>query len=262
MKRRIDLILRSLGSEYIPDPDTGDLVKWIAGQKGSRCDLVSYKLEKSLLAQVGVDVPCTGGVYYSGRLLESIGGLKSGGLAAEPYPVAAEMSLDAERVRKIRKGCYMALPAPSSLGISDYYFNNHQDFISALCEVYGKLMREQRDRGVKGHILVSDRFSGTELEELSGQKLFFFSPSGGSKVMTSILEFQNKIAVFPDRLDVLFEIMPEYEIKSVTVIDPEAKDYEKLLAGFDPDSISTGGYCRECEKDYWDDLKERSFVIV
>lgn len=262
MKRRIDLILRSLGSEYMPDPDINVLAKWITGQKRSRCDLISYKLEKSLMAQEGIDIPCSGGLFYSKRLYESIGGLRSGGLGSEPYPVAFDMSDDAERLRKIRKGCYMALPAPSSLEISDYYFNDYTDFISALCEVYSRLMREQRDRGIKGHILISDRFSGIELEELSGPKTFFFSPSAGSKVMSSILEVQGRIAVFPDRLDVLFELMSEYEIKSVTIIDPEENDYDRLLSEFDPDSIFSGGYCRGCDKDYWDRLKERSFVIV
>lgn len=262
MKRRNDLPLRSLGSEYLADPGSGVLVKWIAGQNGSRCDLISYKIEKSLLAQKKVDIPCTGGVYYSKRLYESIGGLKADALCSEPYPVLEDMSLDAQRVRKIRKGCYLALPAPSSLGISDYYFNDHQDFISALCEVYGKLMREQRDRGVKGHILISDRFSGIELEELSDPKIFFFSPSGGSKVISSILEFQQQIAVFPEKIDILFEVMPEYEVNSITVIDPVENDYEKLLSEFDPGSISTGGYCRGCETDYWDRLKERSFVVI
>lgn len=262
MKRRIDIFLRSLGSEYMCDPDSRALAKWITGQKGSRCDLVSYQLERSLIDQKKTDIPCTGGVYYSKRLYESIGGLKSGGLCAEPFPVMEDMSLDAKRARNIRKGCYMALPAPSFLGISDYYFNDFRDFISALCEVYRKLMREQRDRGIKGHILISDRFSGIELEELSGPKSCFFSPSGGSKLMSSILEFQEEIAVFPDRLDVLFEIMPEYELTSVTIIDPEESDYEKLLSEFDPGSVYAGGYCRRCERAYWDLLKERSFVVI
>jgi hypothetical protein len=262
MKRRNDLLLRSLGSEYTTDPDSKILIKWIAEQTGSRCDLVSYNIETSLLAQKNVDVPCTGGIYNSKRLYESIGGLKTGALCSEPYPVLEDMSLDAQRVRKIRKGCYMGLPAPSSLGISDYYFNDHRDFISALCEVYGKLMREQRDHGIKGHILISERFSGIELEELSGPKNFFFSPSGGSKVISSILEFQQQIAIFPEKLDILFEVMPEYEVKSVTVVDPGENDYERLLSEFDPGSISTGGYCRGCETDYWDRLKERSFVVI
>ena len=62
MKRRYDLILRSLGSEYMSEPDSKDLAKWISGQRGSRCDLFSYNIEKSLLAQkkadiVGDDIP-------------------------------------------------------------------------------------------------------------------------------------------------------------------------------------------------------------
>ncbi|MBN1433006.1 MAG: hypothetical protein JW931_09580 [Methanomicrobiaceae archaeon] len=262
MKRRFDIILKSLGSEYMEDPDVRDLANWIKDQKGSGCDLITYKLERSLLSQRRADIPCTGGLYYSDRLSESIGGLKSGGLCSEPYPVTTEMSQDAERIRKIRKGSHVALPVPSSLGISDYYFNDHQDFISSLCEVFKKLMREQRDRGIKGHILISDRFSRIELEELSGPKTYLFSPSGGSKVISSILEYQEKIAVFPDKIDSLFEIMPEYDLKAITLIDPGDKDLERLLSEFDPDSVLSGGYCRGCERDYWDDLKERSFVIV
>ena len=262
MKRRYDLILRSLGSEYMSEPDSKDLAKWISGQRGSRCDLVSYNIERSLLAQKKADIPCTGGVYYSARVSESIGGIKSGCLCSEPYPVLDDISLDAQRVRKLRKGCYMALPAPSSLGIQDYYLNDHADFISALCEVYRKMMREQRDRGIKGHIVVSDRFSEVELEELSDPKSFFFSPSGGSKAISSILEYQQDIAVFPEKLDILFEIMPEYEINSVTVVDPGESDYERVLSEFDPDSFLSGGYCRGCGMDYWDNLKEKSFVVA
>lgn len=262
MKRRIDISLRSLGSGYENDPDPGDLAKWIATRKGSRCDLISYRLEKSLLAQRSVDFPCTGGKYYSGRLSESIGGLKDGNLVSEPYPVPEDISLDAGRVRKIRKGCRIALPPPSALGISDYYFDDRQDFISALCEVYRKIMREQRDRGVDGHIFVADYFSSIEMEELSGSKAFFFSPEGKAKVLSSILEFQEGIAVFPGKIDVLFELMPEYEVKAVTVIDPGREDLEKVQTEFDPGYISTGGFCRGCGTEYWDSLKENSFLMV
>ncbi len=262
MKRRIDLILRSLGSEKIRDPGIKELAGWIAGQKGSCGDLISYKIEKSLVDQKKADIPCTGGMFYSKRMHESIGGLKSGGLGTEPYPVSAEMSHDAERVRKIRKGCYLALPSPSSLGISDYYFNDYSDFISAICEVYRKLMREQRDRGIKGHIIVSDRFSSTELEDLSGSKAFFFSPSGSSKVLSSILEFQNSIAVYPEKLGSLTELMPEYDLRSVTIVDPGEGDLERILSDFDPEAVYSGGYCRDCDKQYWDRLKEGSFAVL
>ena len=262
MKRRQNLILKSFGAGNIYNPDPLLLAEWIKEQKRVFCDLVSYKIESQIKNQKTiVDLPCTGGIFYRDRILDSVSGIKSGFLISEPFAVPEYMRQDAERIRKFSKNSMFSLPPPSDLLIDDGFYKNRSDFIGSLCSVYKKLMREQRDFGIKEHILTAERFDATELDELCSERVIFFSPGGGSKVLESLLEYQNIIAVFPEKLPVIFELLNEYEVKKIAVINGTADNFEACLDFFDPDEIFAGGFCDLCEDDYWKILKERAFVM-
>ncbi|MBN2733972.1 MAG: hypothetical protein JXQ82_03825 [Methanomicrobiaceae archaeon] len=262
MKKRQNLILKSFGAGDLKNPDPLLLAEWIGGQKKVCCDLISYKIESQVKAQKNVaDVSCSGGIFYRHRIFESLLGIKSGFLIDEPFFESEYIKLDAERVRKISRDTWFSFPPPSGMHIEDNYYKNRSDFIGGMCSVFKKIMREQRDLGIKKHILVADFYDKTELDELSSERVFFFSPKGGSKVLESILEYQNRIAVFPEKLAVVFKILDEYEIKNIAVIDGSPEDFESCLNYFDPEDIFAGGFCNFCEENYWVKLKERAFLM-
>ena len=222
--------------------------------------------------------------------MESVGGHKSGCATGELYAIAEMMKADAEYLKPLHKAVTplnIVLPAPSALGLKDAYYKDIHEFYSAICEVYAKLMREQRDRGVKSHILCADSFAHAELEELSHEKVFFFTPAPTSRQLSSILEYQNAVAIIPAKLPMLFELMNEYEVRDVCLINAAPSDFEQCLEHFDPENIRAGGLENaesgtQPEKDagtgkdkntdagkdtgndknsFWKDLKEKSYVM-
>ncbi|WOF15796.1 hypothetical protein F1737_03350 [Methanoplanus sp. FWC-SCC4] len=263
MKKRQNIDLLSFGADDVKNVEPSKLAQWAKKQIGVSCDLLSYQMECLARVQKGfADKPCSGGLFYKKRVLESIAGIKSGFLNSEPYPECELMKEDAKRVSRISKGISVAMPPPSGLMIEDSYFNNRGDFIGALSEVYSKMMREQRDAGIKKHVLISDRFDSTELDDLPHNKIFYFSPEGSSSVMKSILSVQDNIAVYSKKIPVLFEILNEYDVKNVIVVDGNISDFDLCMNHFDPDNIFMGGYCCKCPGSYWKDLKENAFLMV
>jgi len=258
MKKKVTLKTKSFGAEDIKNPDIQELSEWVSVQRRVSCDLTTYKTETLLKSQKNIGSPCTGGIYYRTRIKESIDGLKDGFLRCEPGLLREDLIYDAGRVAKIRKRASVALPSPSSLGIEDVYYGDYEEFISSLCGIYSKLMRDQRDAGVMGHIIISDRFSPVELEELSKYRTFFFSPSGNASVLSSILEYRQDIAVYPNKIPVLKEIMAEYEVNSLTVVDGVKSDFNGLMDYFDPENVISGGFERPDGYDYWKKISEVS----
>ncbi|MDD4127541.1 MAG: hypothetical protein PHV39_07640 [Methanomicrobium sp.] len=262
MKKRQNLILESFGAENIPNPNPHALSKWILEEKRSCCDLLSYKIECQIKDQKNyVDFPCVGGIFYRQRITESLSCIKSGFLTGEPDADLEYFRYDSERIYKYSKKSGFAFPPPSELGIDDAYYNDRADFIGSLCYAYRKIMREQRDYGTKKHLMLSNRFDAAELDELSRERVFFFSPAGESKTLKSILEYQNIIAIMPEKLPVIFELLNEYEIKKIAVINGRPENYDKCLEYFDPENIISGGFCNNSGDDYWENLKERAFIM-
>ncbi len=262
MKKRQNLILKSFGAGSITSPSPKKISGWILENKMSRCDLISYKTELQLKEQKGyVDFSCAGGLFYGERIIESFPGIKSGFLRAEPYTDPEFLRLDSVRAAKICKKSYFSFPSPLELKIEDAYFKDRTEFIGSICTEYKKMMRIQRDLGVKSHIIISDRFDETELEELCRERVFFFSPDGGYGVLKTILEYQNSIAVKPEKLPVVFELLKDYEIKSVSVINGCHADFMSCLDHFDSENIISGGFSDDCFNDCWKNLKDESFVM-
>lgn len=262
MKKRQNLTLKSFGAGEPENPSRKRLAEWILSEHKTCCDLLSYKIESQIKDQKKyVDFLCAGGEFYSRRIKESFIGIKSGFLTSEPDASLDFLTYDSERIKKISKNASFSFPPPSGLGIEDAYYKKRDDFIGGLCDVYKKIMRCQRDCGIKEHLLISDLFDSTELEELSKNRVLFFSLAGESKTLESVLEYQNFIAVKPSKLAGVYELMNEYEIKKIAVINGNNDDFEKCLEYFDPENIISGGFTNGFGEEFWKDLKENSFVM-
>jgi len=260
MKKKYNFTVRSFGSEE-ETPPLDSLTKWVGKQKGIECDLISFKLEQSLESQVHVEIPCSGGMYYSERILDSMLHLNGRILSGEPGMELDCITADAKRICKCRKKAWVSVPAPSALGIEDGYFGDRDAYFGAMGEIYRRMMREMRDAGVSGHVIMGDRFDATEREELSGNKVFFYSLEWNTKVATGILEVQDRFAVPPGKLLRFFEIMDEYDVRQLILIDPKPEDFELALRHFDPENLFTGGYNRAGEEGYWENLLKSAFVV-
>ena len=266
MKKRQNLILQSFGAtgRTMPAPKADELAKWIQTPRPKKtdCDITTYFLERQLRAQAGfADILGCGGGFYASRLLESIGGHKEGYVNGELYAIPDMVKADAECVKALQKtlgrNCSatplnFVLPSPSALKLNDVFYEDIGEYYSAICEVYAKIMREQRDLGVKSHILRADMFAHDELEELSRERVFFCSPAATSRQLSNILEYQTAVAIIPSKLPVLFELMNEYEVREVCLINAKPSDFEPCLEHFDPDCIKAGG------TELWQDAKKET----
>jgi hypothetical protein len=260
MKKRRILPVRSLGAEE-PDPTISELAPWTRRQRGVTADLISYKLERSLSLQDNIEFPAAGGIYYGARILECVIGQEERVLTAEPGADAIRMIEDARRMKRFRKRTWCSLPAPSMLGLRDGYFDDSEEFEAALCEVYRRLMREMRDAGVQGHILISGKIPATEADELPGNKTFFFSPESTASIIAEILEVQDEIAIPASRLPALIDLLDEYDVRRLILVDAGPTDFALAGEHFDPEDLCAGGYCRSSGKRYWQDRKEAAYLL-
>ena len=158
MNLRRNLSVLSFGGEE-PDPDVPTLAAWAGRQKDVACDLLSFKIERSLGDQKGIDRLAYGGEFYKDRLYDSLGGIRSGFLCEEPWARPEFLRADALRAVTFSRKVWAVLPSPTHLKIQDGIFSDREEYESALCRVYGLLMREIRDAGVYGTIIIGDRKS-------------------------------------------------------------------------------------------------------
>lgn len=261
MNKRRNLPAWSFGGEE-PDPDMPTLAAWAGRQKGTVCDLLSCKVEHSLRDQEGLDRLAYGGMYYRDRVWESLGGIQSGFLREEPWINPEFLRDDASRAAKFSRSVWVVLPSPLHLKIEDGIYSDREEYESALCSTYNLLMREVRDAGVYGTIIIGEQFSSLERELLPGRRVLFHSLSGTSRSLAGILEVQNSISLSANRLPLLPDLMDEYEVRSVSVIDGTEKDFTGLLSYFDPGDMTAGGYSTGDGKKYWDGVREHAFVFV
>ncbi|MBR1369716.1 hypothetical protein RJ53_09615 [Methanocalculus chunghsingensis] len=71
---------------------------------------------------------------------------------------------------------------------------------------------------------------------------------------------QRDIAIRPDMLEILDNLMGSYTIRKIIVIDPGEGDLKRAAGLVDPDNILTGGYAPADQADYWKDLVSRSIL--
>jgi len=255
--RRIPV--RSFGSET-PQPAVPELAAWVRERKGTAGDLTMYLLEKSLDPQEGVDLPCTGGRIYLPRILEIFIGLEEESLTREPAVDTALVEEDARWGAARLKGLWFSIPAPHLLGIRDGFYHDREEFCEGICTCYTQIMRAMRDSGAGGHVLVGDKVDGDELEHLAGPRTFFFYPDLGKEDLPAILEAQNSVAVPRSLLSAALDLLDEYDMRSLFILDGKQEDFLSAGEYLDPEQISFGGYCREDCVEYWKGLVERAVI--
>ncbi|MGC9435341.1 MAG: hypothetical protein ACP5C4_04540 [Methanomicrobiales archaeon] len=261
MARQRRIPVRSFGTNP-PLPDAPDLVGWIEKRRGREGDLISYLLDESLRFQAGVDRPCAGGLFYGDRVESAIIGLVDGVLAEEPALRPVDIVMDARDAVALRKGCWVALPAPSLLGVGDRYFEDPGECTAALCDVYRRMMREMRDAGVGGHVLHCTRPDETELEELARPRARFFSHDPDPETVTALLEFQDELVISPDHLSDALMWADEFDIRTLTILDAASADLQRAVVDFDPGMIAAGGFCTADCEEYWTALVEDAVVTL
>jgi len=251
--------VRSFGSE-VPEPTVRDLAEWVGKRKGTAGDLTSYLLEVSLNPQDGVDLPCAGGRIYRARILETFKGLEGEILIREPSVDTALVDEDARWGASSKKGLNFSIPAPHLLGIRDEFYQDRQEFCEGLSTCFRQIMRAMRDSGAGGHVILGEKVHETELEHLAGPRTFFFYPDLPGEDLPALLEFQNAVAVPRNLLPTALDLLDEYDLRHLFVVDGKQDDILGALEHLDLEQISLGGYCRENCVEYWKGLVERAVI--
>lgn len=189
-------------------------------------------------------------------------GLTGGDITGEPGIRADLVEDDAVRIRTLSGSCRVALPAPHRLELVDRYFGDEDEASAALFREYRHLFRAMRDAGVAGHVLHCDKAIAAELEVLAGNKVFFFLQNPDRDSITTLLEYQHKIAVSGYLLPLVLEQREEYEIRQVFLMDPTPGNLQEALHSLDPEQVMVGGYCMEDGPDYWRSLVDSATLSL
>jgi hypothetical protein len=263
MVKRHSLATRAFGAE--PGlPDVAGLAAWIAEHRGREADIVTYQLDRSLAPQVSAEIglPCAGGKFYAGRIRQCISGITGNRAVGELHVDTAGVTEDAAGIVVQKKGAWCAIPAPHVLGIEDAHYDDEEEWRAALCEAYSTIMRVMRDTGVAGHVLIADHMDDAELALLALQKIFFFSPAPGRGDLANLMEYQKQVAVTKDQLETLFDLMNEYTVSKIFVLDPDSASIRLALSHFDPDQLVAGGYSIDGDESYWQDLAKSATYTI
>jgi hypothetical protein len=263
MGKRLSFPTRSFGSDgSLPDPAT--LSRWVSRRRGQEGDITSFLLEKELSFQKEAEVTqlSAGGTFYFGRWRNALTGIDGRTVIGELGYNPASIVRDAEEVSLRAQGVWMTVPAPHLLSLKDRYFTDPDEASQAIHTVYRDMMRSGRDVHLAGHILFCEQFLEEELEALAGNKTFFFSPDMSRKSLSRCLEYQQSVAVRADMLPVLLELMNEYEVFRIILLDPCEDDLRQALSMRDYDQIICGGYCKGDCKGYWKDLVKKSSILT
>jgi hypothetical protein len=263
MGKRLEFPIRSFGSDG-SHPDAATLTSWVAARRGREGDLTSFLLEQEISYQQegGVTFPCAGGKFYFNRWNKSLTGIDGRRINGELGYDPASLIRDAEEVISLVKGAWMTIPAPHLLSLENNFFSDQDEVSPALATVYLNMMRTGRDAHLAGHVLFCEQILEEELEALAGRKTFFFSPRLNKESLSRCLEYQQSVAVKAGMLPVLQDIMNEYEVSRIILVDPREDDLRRALLIRDPDQVTCGGYCPgECHN-YWSELLKKSSILT
>jgi hypothetical protein len=262
MGKRLSFPTKSFGSDPL-HPDPLMVSGWISKRRGREGDLTSFLLEQGINHQIkaGISMPCAGGMLYRNRWKEAFTGLTGQVITGELGASDQGIIRDAEDLVVISKSLWIAVPAPHQLGFDDRYYGDREEADHALYSEYKSLMREQRDAGLGGHVLLCDTIHREELESLNGKRAFFFSPNPNRKSLGVLLEYQQEVAIKPEHLSLLSDLIGEYEIHRIILLEPEEQDLRQAFLIKDPDQILCGGYCHISCEDYWKNLVEKSSIL-
>jgi hypothetical protein len=260
MKKIIKFRTRSLGSEPDTQPDPGAIGQWIHTRRGTGGDLVLFHLQHLLGFQrdAGISSMCAGGLFYQNRLLECLKGIGDGKISGELDCDPGHVKADIQELVRPQEELWVAMPAPRQLGLKDIYYGDAEEAHRALIFQYKRLMREMRDSGAAGHVLLYNNPDQEEFEVFSGKKVFFFSPGPDREGLELLLEHQNTIAISEPCLDLLIDMIEEYPVRHLVILDPTTGSLTKALRHWDHEYISLGGYCRDNHREYWNGIVENS----
>jgi hypothetical protein len=255
MARLHKLTTRAFGAE--PGvPDVARLSEWIAGHRGTTADINTYQLDQSLAPQLeaGIGHPCAGGKFCADRIRASLLGVVNNRVIDE-IALNHEMLIeDAAGIVVQKRHSWCALPAPHALGLTDGFYCDDEEWSDALTDIYSRILREMRDIGVAGHVLICDKADEMEIIALAAQKIFFFQPDADRKSLERLMEHQRQIAVRPKQLETVFDLTNEYDLRRIIIVDADAEAIMLALLHLDPDQVSAGGYCQDESGDYWKKL--------
>ncbi len=248
MSKKIHFSTLSLGSN--PDePNLSDLAGFVQKNTGREVDLNSFYLERSLSSQLNarIEFPCGGGRFLGSRLTEFIGSE-----TGNPDTVT-DLIQDAELITRITPHALSALPALSVL---------KKDCTEELFSSFRTILRKMRDRNVRGHILHADITDELELELLSSPRTIFWLDTEKREEVESLLEYQSILIVRTDMINIVPDLMDNYDIRNFWVIDPDYEAYSKLLEIMDPDKIRVAGFGTGDESRCWIDVVNSSEIEI
>ena len=228
---------------------------------GEEADLTTYRIERSLDAQGGVEIPAVGGVFYGERWQEAFVGMVDGMLVDEPGIDPSALIADAHYIQARRKGVWFSLPAPHMLRFQDGYIGDEEEFREIVATGYARLAREMRDAGVQGHVLIADRADEIELEVLAGRKILFFPRNLERFDLELLLEYQDDLILPARDLGQAPDLMEQFRIRRLVLLAPEARDLAAAATFADPDMLEAGGYCEDNCSDYWKHLVDQAFIV-
>jgi hypothetical protein len=259
MGKRLSFPIRSFGSDGAR-PETLSLAEWVSRRRGQEVDLTTYLLEHELSVQqaAGVNTPCAGGRFFFGRWRNFLTGVENGWFSDELGYDGTALLKDIEEVTSLVKDVWMTIPAPHLLSLKTGLPREQEGATSALHDVYHDMMRSGRDAHLAGHVLFCEQALESELESFAGRKVFFFSPAMNRKSLGQFLEYQQNIALDPGMLPVLEDLMAEYNVNRLILLDPDEGDLREAISIRDPDQIMVGGYCTGDSEEYWRNVVERS----
>jgi len=259
MAKLVPLPTRSFGAE--PGiPVVAALAGWVADHRGTKADLMAYQLDVSLGPQLaeGVTLPCAGGLFCRERVVENLVGLNedrdtvTGEIDCEGMALVADAAMLAAQ----KKNVWCALPAPSALRVTDAYYGDADEWGVAIAAAYRRIMRDMRDAGIGGHVLIAENASEPEIAALARKNVFFFVPEASEEDLETLLEHQRETAVPSALIDEAIRLAGEYDIFRLDIVDPDTGAIAAALTAFDPDRITAGGYCTADGGTYWKNLVE------
>jgi hypothetical protein len=200
--------------------------------------------------------PCAGGRFYKTRIMQSLLGVDGGKVTREIGLDSNPISEDAAGIVARKKGAWCALPAPHVLRINDTYYDDEYEWNDAITSTYRTLMRSMRDIGISGHVLICDCIAEHEIASLVRQNVFFFQPMPDRESLALLLEHQRQIAVGGNHLETLLDLLGEYDLRKIILINPDQESITRALSCLDPDQVSVGGYCMSQCEEYWKNLVE------
>ncbi|HVP93988.1 MAG TPA: hypothetical protein VMS89_02330 [Methanoregulaceae archaeon] len=260
MKKTIKFQTVSLGSDLSGESDRDAIKEWIRERHHKGGDILLFHLLHLISIQktAGVDALCAGGVFYRDRIMGCLKGVRdaiiTGELDIDPEPVLSDMMELLNAGYRFR----MAIPAPHGFELEDMYYGDAEEVSSALLSRYRRFLREMRDAGVSGHILIYKEPVVEEFELMAGKKVFFFNPVHTGPDLELLLEYQDTIAISPGGLDLIIGMTEEYKVNNLILLDPAEETVTRALRYWDPGQISVGGYYQGQPDGYWETIVSAS----